>query len=354
MGCAAGCERAGRRLHVAGQLSGRRPDEAGRARRRRRSRCRPTRSSRGSGATRCRCSRSATPSSSSRTRRRARSSSPSTTSSIPRSGSSTPASTCRSSTSARRGELLVMGYRSPRKLCCVRRGPPAGVGGPLRRAAHDRAALLHAARGRPLRARDRVPRDEVGLGPGRPSSAEARLERVELRLRRERLARREVEEIAERTTRALYDKQQELILLEAVVARLQRERDGAGRTAGRGQSGLRPHDMARRTRLCARPRLRGPRAEHDLAQRAAGSVRGLSRRDQPHHVLRGGRAPGSRARQRKAGVDHRRDERPELPQDEPRRARRIRLPDPRGRRRDGGARVLHGARPSRPMPPCSR
>jgi diguanylate cyclase (GGDEF)-like protein len=52
----------------------------------------------------------------------------------------------------------------------------------------------------------------------RPRSTEARLEVVEKRLRRERLARREVEEIAERTTRALYDKQQELVLLEAVVS----------------------------------------------------------------------------------------------------------------------------------------
>jgi predicted signal transduction protein with EAL and GGDEF domain len=51
-----------------------------------------------------------------------------------------------------------------------------------------------------------------------PRSVEARLELAEKRLRRERLARREVEEIAERTTRALYDKQQELVLLEAVVS----------------------------------------------------------------------------------------------------------------------------------------
>ncbi len=51
----------------------------------------------------------------------------------------------------------------------------------------------------------------------RPPSAEARLKRVEKRLQRERMVRREVEEIAERTTRALYDKQQELVLLEAVV-----------------------------------------------------------------------------------------------------------------------------------------
>jgi predicted signal transduction protein with EAL and GGDEF domain len=51
----------------------------------------------------------------------------------------------------------------------------------------------------------------------RPPSAEARLKVIEKRLLRERLARREVEEIAERTTRALYDKQQELVLLEAVV-----------------------------------------------------------------------------------------------------------------------------------------
>jgi diguanylate cyclase (GGDEF)-like protein len=48
-------------------------------------------------------------------------------------------------------------------------------------------------------------------------SAEGRVEALERRLGRERLARREVEEIAERTTRALYDKQQELRLLEAVV-----------------------------------------------------------------------------------------------------------------------------------------
>ncbi len=44
-----------------------------------------------------------------------------------------------------------------------------------------------------------------------------RLEVLEKRLARERRARREVEEIAERTTRALYDKQRELMLLEAVV-----------------------------------------------------------------------------------------------------------------------------------------
>ena len=52
----------------------------------------------------------------------------------------------------------------------------------------------------------------------RPPSAEARLEVIEKRLRRERLARRQVEEIAERTTRALYDKQRDLVLLEAVVS----------------------------------------------------------------------------------------------------------------------------------------
>jgi len=48
--------------------------------------------------------------------------------------------------------------------------------------------------------------------------ASTRLEVTERRLRRERLSRREAEEIAERTTRALYDKQQELVLLEAVVS----------------------------------------------------------------------------------------------------------------------------------------
>lgn len=54
--------------------------------------------------------------------------------------------------------------------------------------------------------------------PERRPSAEAKLKVTERRLRRERLARAEGDEIAERTTRALYDKQQELVLLEAVVA----------------------------------------------------------------------------------------------------------------------------------------
>jgi predicted signal transduction protein with EAL and GGDEF domain len=52
----------------------------------------------------------------------------------------------------------------------------------------------------------------------RPPSAEARIHTLEKRLQRERLARREVEQIAERSTRALYDKQRELVLLEAVVS----------------------------------------------------------------------------------------------------------------------------------------
>src|ERR1700729_1977073 len=56
-----------------------------------------------------------------------------------------------------------------------------------------------------------------GPGVARRQSPEGTVQALERRLRRERLARREVEEIAERTTRALYDKQQELRLLEAVV-----------------------------------------------------------------------------------------------------------------------------------------
>jgi predicted signal transduction protein with EAL and GGDEF domain len=47
---------------------------------------------------------------------------------------------------------------------------------------------------------------------------ETSTEKLEKRLGRERLARHEAEEIAERTTRVLYDKQQELVLLDAVVA----------------------------------------------------------------------------------------------------------------------------------------
>jgi len=69
-----------------------------------------------------------------------------------------------------------------------------------------------------MRARDRLRVIRARSPAERPPSTEDRLEVIEKRLRRERLARREVEEIAERTTRALYDKQQELVLLEAVVA----------------------------------------------------------------------------------------------------------------------------------------
>jgi predicted signal transduction protein with EAL and GGDEF domain len=56
------------------------------------------------------------------------------------------------------------------------------------------------------------------LEPPAAPSLETKTERLEKRLRRERLARNEAEQIAERTTRVLYDKQQELVLLDAVVA----------------------------------------------------------------------------------------------------------------------------------------
>jgi diguanylate cyclase (GGDEF)-like protein len=52
------------------------------------------------------------------------------------------------------------------------------------------------------------------LVPSAPSDGAT----IEKRLQRERLARHEAEQIAELTTRALYDKQQELVMLEAVVA----------------------------------------------------------------------------------------------------------------------------------------
>jgi diguanylate cyclase (GGDEF)-like protein len=54
--------------------------------------------------------------------------------------------------------------------------------------------------------------------PPATPSVERRTERLEKRLERARLARHEAEQIAERTTRILYDKQQELVLLDAVVA----------------------------------------------------------------------------------------------------------------------------------------
>jgi diguanylate cyclase (GGDEF)-like protein len=66
-----------------------------------------------------------------------------------------------------------------------------------------------------MRARDRLP--VMTAGPSTQLSFAAQVEALEKRLVRERLARREVEEIAERTTRALYDKQQALMLFESVV-----------------------------------------------------------------------------------------------------------------------------------------
>ena len=69
-----------------------------------------------------------------------------------------------------------------------------------------------------MRARDRVHTLKPAAPTGRPRSEEARIAALEKRLARERLARRGVEQIAERSTRALYDKQQELVLLEAVVS----------------------------------------------------------------------------------------------------------------------------------------
>ena len=69
-----------------------------------------------------------------------------------------------------------------------------------------------------MRARDRVHTLKPAAPTARPRSEEARIAALEKRLARERLARRDVEQIAERSTRALYDKQQELVLLEAVVS----------------------------------------------------------------------------------------------------------------------------------------
>ena len=112
-----------------------------------------------------------------------------------------------------REELLVMGYRSPRKMCSFAEGLLLGAADHFGERADDRATCLHEARRRPVRARDHgfIP---VAADP----VSGARLEALEKRLKRERLARREVEAIAERSTRALYDKQQELVLLEAVVS----------------------------------------------------------------------------------------------------------------------------------------
>lgn len=56
-----------------------------------------------------------------------------------------------------------------------------------------------------------------GSPPEEQAEAEARVELLERRLDRERRARREAEQIAESITGALYDKQQELILLESVA-----------------------------------------------------------------------------------------------------------------------------------------
>ena len=81
------------------------------------------------------------------------------------------------------------------------------------------------------------------------------LERLQRRLERERRSRREAERIAEQTTRDLYDRQQELALLEAVAAAA----NGAA-TLERRARGRRPARCAEHTgwpvgaRLGARPR----------------------------------------------------------------------------------------------------
>ena len=88
---------------------------------------------------------------------------------------------------------------------------------------------------------------------------------------------------------------------------------------------------------------------------AADSVRGLSPRDRADDDSPTGIGlPGRVLATGEAGMDHRRDRRPELPEKAPRGPRRLRVPDPRGWRAEGGAGVLHRggcrARPRR----CSR
>ena len=174
---------------------------------------------------------------------------------------------------------------------------------------------------------------------------------IEKRLRRERLARREVEEIAERTTRALYDKQQELVLLEAVVASSNASSTVEDALQGAVDAVCAHIELARGARVCARALHGGPRAEHDLAHRAVESVCGLSPGDRANDILRGDRSSGPRARHGRGGMDHRCDDRSELRQTGPWSSRSLRVPDPRGWRDDGRSGVLHrGGRRTRPRP----
>ena len=90
----------------------------------------------------------------------------------------------------------------------------------------------------------------------RHASAEAELKVVEKRLQRERLARREGDEIAERTTRVLYDKQQELVLLEAVVASSNDSSTVESALAGASVPSAHTHPGPWDTHMCVSPPLR--------------------------------------------------------------------------------------------------
>ena len=142
------------------------------------------------------------------------------------------------------------------------------------------------------------------------------------------------------------------MLLEAVVVGLQRELDRGGRAPGRGRA-----VCAHTSWPVGHAYLRDPASadlvsSHELAHRAAGrSSRRFARVTRADDVLPRGRSAGPRARHGQGGMDHRRDDRSELRQKGPRGSRSVRVPDPRGRRDERGAGVLHrGGRRARPRP----
>ena len=82
------------------------------------------------------------------------------------------------------------------------------------------------------------------------------------------------------------------MLLEAVVAGLQRELDRRGRAPGRRRRRLRPHELAGRTRLPARPPPRGTSCRPELAHRRRTSSRAFRRATEEHRRSRGVGLPG--------------------------------------------------------------
>ena len=190
-----------------------------------------------------------------------------------------------------RDELLVMGYRSPRKLCSFAEGLLLGAADHYGERLTIEQPALHEARRRPAACSRSRSRDEPA---GRRSTPGSRRSRSgcdvsgsrAARWRRSRSGRPERCMTSSRSS--------------CCSRRWSRPPTRARPWRTRSRARSTPSAPTRRwpvgPRLPARARLGGSRAEHELAHRAAGSVRGVSQRDRADDVLRGGRASGPRAR----------------------------------------------------------